>query len=175
MEVIRILGRIGPNAKEAVMPICASFISKSESERIAAAEALALIGDAKAAEHISKALESQKKADAASLWFRFALVRLGRNRNEHVAAILGAFSSDTGEKTLLALLGRIDLSTEEQELLFKMLAHSDHKTRMRAAKAIGQARLPGSSNRLWKRPAEERNEAVRDTLREAIRKTTSNK
>jgi len=174
VEVIRILGRIGPNAKGAVIPICASLISESESERIAAAEALALIGDSTAAEYISRALESQKKSDAVSLSYRFALVQLGQNRTEHIAAILEAFSSDAGERAL-ALIVRIDLSAEDQELLFKRLDHSDPKTRIRAAKAISQTRLPGSSNRLWKRLAEERDETVREALREAIRNATSNK
>jgi len=174
-ELIRIIGRIGPSAKEAVMPVCGSLLSEHESERVAAAEALALIGDASASDHISRALASQREADVVSLWFRFALAKLGHDRSEHVAAILDALSSDVGEDAV-ALLRRIDLCTEEQKLLFEMLARPGAaKTRERAVKAIANAQIPECSNRLWKLLAQETNEDVRKAIREAIRGSASNK
>jgi len=172
LEVLRVLERIGSEATSAVMPISASLKSDSEEEIIAAARALAMIGDRTACEFLVATLQPRKEVDKICLWMRFALARLGDNKEEHLGVLASALSSERGD-SVVEMLSMLDLDAEEVDRIGNPLLSPDPDVRKRAATVLGRVGHGAAVDRLWKQLAQEDDEKVRQAIRDAIRQALS--
>ena len=168
LDAIGMLGKIGSDAKGAIIPICGCLNAKDEKEVIAAAEALSKIGDNAASPYIRKALLARSEVDRASIWMHFALVCLNTERDEHIDALVKALSSERGSEAA-QVLGKIEFKDEELVTIAKNLSSPDPELRRRTAEIMGKVGTRDSADHLWMRLSQEQDESVRKALRKAIR------
>jgi HEAT repeat protein len=168
LDAIGLLGKIGSDAKGAIVPICGCLNARDEKEVIAAVKALAKIGDSAASPYIREALLTHTKVDRASIWMHFALACLNEERDEHIDALVKALSSERGSVAAQAL-GRIEFKDEELEIIASNLSSPDPKLRRQAAEIMGKVGIHDAAKHLWKRLSQEKDESVRKALRKAIR------
>jgi len=168
LDAIGMLGKIGSDAKGAIIPICGCLNAKDEKEVIAAAEALAKIGDSAASPYIRKALLARSEVDRASIWMHFALVCLNTERVEHIDALVKALSSERGSEAA-QVLGKIEFKDEELGTIANNLSSPDPELRRRTAEIMGKVGTHDSADHLWMRLSQEKDESVRKAVRKAIR------
>jgi HEAT repeat protein len=154
--------------RRALAPLATLLREKDADVIMAATQSLVTLGDRGAVDPLQRALAARAEPDAAALWMRAGLAHFGVQREEHVAHLIEALSSEAAEVAGEAL-GTIALTSEEVAQLMTLLASTDPGLRKRAAYLVARHGGDRGVEHRWTRLAHEQDEQVRAAIREALR------